>query len=127
MNTPPDKTTKENAEDLNKIDPTASAGSEHSLGAESVRDGRPSTDDSVVEAMDEMGPGTTDVPKNMSPDSWGGKGAVEGNATRPNAKPDPHNGSLTGQLGHRDQDEMLKDNDTDYPEPDAQAEHSGIV
>ena len=42
-----------------------------------------------------------------------------------NAKRDPHNGSLTGQLGHRDQDEMLKDNDTDYPEPDAQAEHSG--
>ena len=32
---------------------------------------------------------------------------------------------LAGQLGHRDQDEMLKDNDTDYPEPDAQAEHSG--
>jgi len=32
---------------------------------------------------------------------------------------------LSGQLGHRDQDEMLKDNDTDYPEPDAAAEHSG--
>lgn len=33
--------------------------------------------------------------------------------------------SLSGQLGHRDQDEELKDNDTDFPEPDAQGEHSG--
>ena len=40
-----------------KIDRTAPAGSENSLGAESVRDGRPVTDDSVVEAMDEEGPG----------------------------------------------------------------------
>jgi hypothetical protein len=39
------------------IDPTAPAGSKNSLGAESVRDGRPATDDEVVEAMDEMGPG----------------------------------------------------------------------
>jgi hypothetical protein len=38
---------------------------------------------------------------------------------------DPENVSLAGQLGHRDQDEMLKDNDSDFPEPDAQAEHSG--
>ena len=36
-----------------KIDRTAPAGSENSLGAQSVRDGRPVTDDSVVEAMDE--------------------------------------------------------------------------
>jgi hypothetical protein len=40
-----------------KIDVTAPAGSEDSLGEESVRDGRPSTDDSVVEAMDEEGAG----------------------------------------------------------------------
>jgi hypothetical protein len=40
-----------------KIDRTAPAGSENSLGAQSVRDGRPATDDSVVEAMDEEGPG----------------------------------------------------------------------
>ena len=32
---------------------TAPAGSKNSLGAESVRDGRPATDDSVVEAMDD--------------------------------------------------------------------------
>jgi hypothetical protein len=39
------------------IDRTAPAGSKNSLGAQSVRDGRPATDDSVVEAMDEEGPG----------------------------------------------------------------------
>jgi hypothetical protein len=38
------------------IDRTAPAGSENSLGAESVRDGRPATDDSTVEAIDEAGP-----------------------------------------------------------------------
>jgi hypothetical protein len=42
-----------------KIDRGAPAGSENSLGAESVRDGRPSTDDGTVEAIDEEGPGTT--------------------------------------------------------------------
>lgn len=42
-----------------EIDPTAPAGSEESLGAESIRDGRPATDDKVVEAIDEEGPGIT--------------------------------------------------------------------
>jgi hypothetical protein len=44
-----------------KIDRNAPAGSENSLGAQSVRDGRPATDDSVVEAMDEEGPGISPV------------------------------------------------------------------
>ncbi len=42
---------------VNKIDRTAPAGSENSLGAESIRDGRPATDDRTVEAIDEEGPG----------------------------------------------------------------------
>jgi hypothetical protein len=42
--------------DPTKVDRNAPAGSEDSLGAESVRDGRPATDDSVVEAMDEESP-----------------------------------------------------------------------
>jgi hypothetical protein len=46
--------------DPTKIDRNAPAGSPNSLGAESVRDGRPDTDDSVEEAKDEMGPGMTD-------------------------------------------------------------------
>ena len=45
--------------DPTKIDRAAPAGSENSLGAESVRDERPATHDSTVEAIDEMGPGVT--------------------------------------------------------------------
>lgn len=48
------------------------------------------------------------------------KGAVEDD--RPAQE---HNTSLRGQLGHRNQDEMLKDNDSDYPEPGSNPEHSG--
>jgi hypothetical protein len=60
MATSQEKNSKDTVDDSpepEKIDRTAPAGSEHSLGAQSVRDGRPVTDDSVVEAMDEEGPG----------------------------------------------------------------------
>lgn len=40
---------------VERIDRNAPAGSEDSLGEESVRDGRPATDDDVEEAMDEEG------------------------------------------------------------------------
>jgi hypothetical protein len=49
---------------FSKIDRTAPAGSENSLGAQSVRDGRPATDDGVVEAIDEEGPGIDTQPAN---------------------------------------------------------------
>jgi hypothetical protein len=45
-----------------KIDPTAPAGSKNSLGEESVRDGRPTPDDAVVEAIDEETPVTPASP-----------------------------------------------------------------
>jgi len=32
---------------------------------------------------------------------------------------------MQGQLGHRDQDPMLKDADTDFPEPGESPEHTG--
>jgi hypothetical protein len=32
---------------------------------------------------------------------------------------------MNGQLGHRDQDSMLKSADTDFPEPGENPEHSG--
>ncbi len=32
---------------------------------------------------------------------------------------------MNGQLGHRDQDPMLKGADTDFPEPGENPEHSG--
>lgn len=40
-------------------DVSAPAGSKNSLGAKSDCNGRPSTDDSIVEAMDEQGPAKT--------------------------------------------------------------------
>jgi hypothetical protein len=40
----------------NTPDPNAIAGSTNSLGEESRRDGRPTPDDNVVEAIDEEGP-----------------------------------------------------------------------
>jgi hypothetical protein len=47
------------------IDRNAPAGSENSLGAESVRDGRPATKSDVIEAIDEMRPG---IPEGKSRD-----------------------------------------------------------
>ena len=35
------------------------------------------------------------------------------------------NAGLQGQLGHRDQDPILKDADSDFPEPGQNPEHSG--
>ena len=37
----------------------------------------------------------------------------------------PGNTSLNGQLGHRDQNPILKDADADFPEPGENPEHSG--
>ena len=37
----------------------------------------------------------------------------------------PGNIGLQQQLGHRDQDPMLKDADTDFPEPGENPEHTG--
>jgi hypothetical protein len=45
-----------------KIDLKAPAGNKNSLGEESIRDGRPTTDDSVVEAIDEETPVTPAQP-----------------------------------------------------------------
>jgi hypothetical protein len=58
-------------------------------------------------------------------DEMTGKGAVEGDGRDPLSEGSDQQASLSGQLGHRDQDEMLKANDTDFPEPDAKAEHTG--
>ena len=49
-----------------------------------------------------------------------GKGAVEQD------KPEqPDNTSLSGQLPHRPDNKMIRGNDTDFPEPGENPEHSG--
>jgi hypothetical protein len=57
------KQTTESIPPTDKININAPAGTVNSLGGESVRDGRPATDDSVVEAIDEIGPGPSQVEK----------------------------------------------------------------
>jgi hypothetical protein len=55
-----------------------------------------------------------------APDQDRLKGALE--------KEDPTqegNTSMQGQLGHRDQDPMLKAADSDFPEPGENPEHTG--
>jgi hypothetical protein len=63
----------------------------------------------------------TTADSNTEHDEAAGKGAVEDDGRRP-ASGGP---SLAGQIGHRDEDELLKDSDTDFPEPDAKEEHTG--
>ena len=47
------------------------------------------------------------------------KGAVEGESSS------SHADEMQGQLGHRDQDAMLKSADSDFPEPGGSPEHTG--
>jgi len=54
------------------------------------------------------------------PDADSQKGAVEKESPKQKG-----NSSLRGQLGHRTNDPMLKDSDSDFPEPGGNPEHSG--
>ena len=62
------------------------------------------------------------MPKEKHPDSDISKGAVEEETSEPSNNGRPN---LQGQIGHRDQNELLKDADTDFPEPGSSPEHSG--
>ena len=46
-------------------------------------------------------------------------------ATETDDRTEPGNPGLQGQLGHRDQDPLIKEADTDFPEPGDSPEHSG--
>lgn len=59
------------------------------------------------------------------PDEDVRKGAVEDSSPEAARRPRREQTSLGGQLGHRDQDELIKDNDSDFPEPGPREEHSG--
>ena len=61
-----------------------------------------------------------DLDAALAGDQDRGKGAVE--QDRPQGA---GNTSMPGQLGHRDQDPLLKSSDTDFPEPEGSPEHSG--
>jgi hypothetical protein len=57
----------------------------------------------------------------ITPDQDVTKGAKETEDHR-----EPGNIGLQGQLGHRDQDPMLKDADSDFPEPGQNPEITGL-
>ena len=83
MSTSQEKTTRNSGDErFTAIDRTAPAGSENSLGAQSVRDGRPATDDGVVEAIDEEGPGTERSARNRQ------NGRIRSTSRQPKEKPE---------------------------------------
>jgi hypothetical protein len=53
-------------------------------------------------------------------DEDAGKGAVEQDSPDQNT-----NVSITGQNGHRDQDPLLQESTSDFPEPGENEEHTG--
>ena len=59
------------------------------------------------------------------PDADAQKGAVEDNSQPQNGNAPKSLESMAGQLGHRNQDEMISGNDSDFPEPGSSPEHSG--
>jgi hypothetical protein len=58
--------------------------------------------------------------QHSTPDQDTAKGATEAEDHK-----DAGNVGQQAQLGHRDQDSMLKDADSDFPEPGQNPEHSG--
>ena len=59
------------------------------------------------------------------PDNDENKGAVEDDSQHPPGKAPKSQESMTGQLGHRNADELTDGNDSDFPEPGSSPEHSG--
>jgi hypothetical protein len=57
---------------------------------------------------------------NQNNDQDSAKGATETEDHK-----NPGNTGMENQLGHRDQDPMLKDADSDFPEPGESPEHTG--
>lgn len=60
------------------------------------------------------------TPTDQNPDNDLRKGAMEDEAKGEKAMT-----SMAGQLGHRDEDPLIKSSDSDFPEPGENAEHNG--
>jgi hypothetical protein len=69
--------------------------------------------------------GTTSTLTTKDADADDSKGAVEDDAPRAGGVKNDSNNSMSGQIGHRNKPDELKNADTDYPEPDSSGEHSG--
>jgi hypothetical protein len=53
------------------------------------------------------------------------KGAVEEETPSDPAKRPPADNRLGGQLSHRESDDLIKEADSDFPEPGSNPEHTG--
>ena len=61
----------------------------------------------------------------MTPTEENNDNDLKKGATEDEAPGEKNMTSMAGQLGHRDQDPLLKANDTDFPEPGESPEHTG--
>jgi hypothetical protein len=59
------------------------------------------------------------------PDGDEHKGVVEDDSPHLRGERSTSQESMTGQLGHRNADDLTSGNDSDYPEPGLTPEHSG--
>ncbi len=59
------------------------------------------------------------------PDADNSKGVVEAESPRQPGEAQKSQESMSGQLGHRNADELTSGNDSDFPEPGSSPEHSG--
>jgi hypothetical protein len=59
------------------------------------------------------------------PDADQNKGVFEDDSSHPPGKASKSQVSMTGQLGHRNADELTNGSDSDFPEPGSSPEHSG--
>ena len=59
------------------------------------------------------------------PDNDEKKGVVEDDSRNLPGEAPKSQESMTGQLGHRNADELTDGNDSDFPEPGSSPEHSG--
>jgi hypothetical protein len=62
---------------------------------------------------------------NTDRDSDSQKGAVESQAPRDTPDLPNLHSNLADQLPHRNADDLIDDNDSDFPEPGSNPEHSG--
>ena len=61
----------------------------------------------------------------LHPDGDLHKGATEDDSPHMPGEQDTAHNYMSGQVGHRNAEDLLQENDSDFPEPGSNAEHSG--
>lgn len=63
----------------------------------------------------------------MTPTDQNNDNDLKKGAMEDEAKGEKPQTSMAGQLGHRDEDPLIKSSDSDFPEPGESPEHSGEI